>query len=279
MDKTNLQHDVLKTMIQMAPTIKALFSDDVLLAISDKEQALYISTSKDFSNFEVGIGYQLQPYDPQYKAIRSKQTETIIIPEELYGIATKVIAAPIFDEQNEVIGSICISTNTSKQTNLHQAAEQFAASSQEIGASTEQLAVSATNLNNFMEQVLLAQQNLTTQVESSAKILEMINSVAKNTRILGFNAGIEAARSGEHGKGFSVVAKEITKLADQSADSVNEIRQLLNSMKDKVGEVTQTIDETLTISTSQSSSIIEISQAIQHLAKIAEDIEELAQTL
>ena len=59
----------------------------------------------------------------------------------------------------------------------------------------------------------------------------MINAVTKNTRILGVNAGIEAARSGEYGRGFGVVAKEITRLADQSAHSVNEIKQLHDELK------------------------------------------------
>ena len=80
------------------------------------------------------------------------------------------------------------------------------------------------------------------QVETTTKILEMISAVAKNTRVLGFNAGIEAARSGEHGRGFSVVAKEITKLADQSASSVNEIKQLLDELNEKVDHVANIVE-------------------------------------
>lgn len=130
-----------------------------------------------------------------------------------------------------------------------------------------------------MLEVASSQNNLSVQVENTSKILDMINNVAKNTRILGFNAGIEAARSGEHGKGFSVVAKEITKLADQSADSVNEIRALLNTMKEKVDEVSKTVKETLHISETQTSSIIEISNSIQNLTEVAEKIDDLAQKI
>ncbi len=279
MDVIQTEHELLKGIVQMAPMIKELFVEDVLFSVSDTEKVLYMSTSKDFGKLGSAVGYVLQPNDPQFKVLRSKSTETIIIPKEIYGMATKIVSTPIFDEHNQVIGCMSISSNTNKQSNLLQAAEQFSASSQQISASTEELTASATNLNDFMKQVLEAQQNLSNQVENSAKILDMINSVAKSTRILGFNAGIEAARSGEHGKGFSVVAKEITKLADQSADSVNEIRHLLESMKEKVHEVTQTVEDTLSISTNQSSATVEISEAMQHLAKIAEDIEEIAQTL
>ncbi|MCH7321989.1 methyl-accepting chemotaxis protein [Solibacillus sp. MA9] len=110
-----------------------------------------------------------------------------------------------------------------------------------------------------------AQSNLNSQVNDSTKILEMIINVAKSTRISVINAGIEAARSSEHDKGFAVVAKEITKLADQSGDAVNEIRQLLDAMKEKVVEVSDSVQKTLEVSESQSSTIHAISNSIREL--------------
>ena len=117
------------------------------------------------------------------------------------------------------------------------------------------------------------------QVEQTTKILDMINSVAKNTRVLGFNAGIEAARAGEYGRGFGVVAKEITRLADQSADSVNEIRQLLYDLNNKVVNVVNIVNDAIDISSNQSAVIHEIAQSIQTLTDGAEEIEKLAQKM
>ena len=96
---------------------------------------------------------------------------------------------------------------------------------------------------------------------------------------MGFNAGIEAARSGEHGRGFSVVAKEITKLVDQSASSVNEIKQLLDELNEKVEHVASIVNDTVHISTLQTTAIEEISQAIQYLTEGAEEIEDLAKEI
>ena len=158
-------------------------------------------------------------------------------------------------------------------------AEKFAASSEEISATTEELAVSSSKLSKYMHQLSTAQNEMHRQVETTTKILEMISAVAKNTRVLGFNAGIEAARSGEHGRGFSVVAKEITKLADQSASSVNEIKQLLDELNEKVDHVANIVDDTVHISTIQTTAIEEISQAIQYLTGGAEEIEELAKKI
>ena len=150
---------------------------------------------------------------------------------------------------------------------------------EEISASTEELAVSASDFSQYMNQLSEAQNEMRREVETTKKILEMINNVAKNTRILGINAGIEAARSGEYGRGFSVVAKEITKLADQSANSVNEIKQLLDKLNDKVEHVANIVKETVQISTGQTAAIEEISQALQHLTDGAEEIEEMAKKI
>ena len=143
----------------------------------------------------------------------------------------------------------------------------------------QRLAISTSDFSKYMNRLSDAQNEMRRQVESTSKILEMINTVAKNTRVLGFNAGIEAARSGEYGRGFSVVAREITKLADQSANSANEIKQLLDELNDKGGYVANIVQNTVQISTNQTAAIEEISQAIQHLTDGAEEIEKMAKQI
>ncbi len=270
--------ETLQQFVHFAPVIKKLFTDDVSIAISDLHTVIFQINSNDFASTN-SAGKKLTAQDPMLDVMRKNREINLNIPKELYGTAVKVVIAPITNTQGKVIGSIATSASVNNQVELIDVAEQFTTSSEEIGAATEQLSASAESLSSYMLEVASTQNNLASQVENTSKILDMINNVAKNTRILGFNAGIEAARSGEHGKGFSVVAKEITKLADQSAGSVNEIRTLLNAMKEKVEEVSKTINETLHISENQTSAIIDISNSIQNLTEVAEKIDELAQKI
>ncbi len=73
-------------------------------------------------------------------------------------------------------------------------------------------------------------KNTKKRVEDTKSILEIIQNIANQTNLLALNASIEAARVGEHGKGFSVVAEEIRKLADKTNQSADEIKQLVESL-------------------------------------------------
>ncbi|WP_186643682.1 methyl-accepting chemotaxis protein [Fluviispira vulneris] len=82
--------------------------------------------------------------------------------------------------------------------------------------------------------------NLIVKIANKTKI---INEIVSETRLLSFNASIEAARAGVHGKGFAVVAEEVGKLASMSGSAANEIRELLESSTTEVARVVSDIRE------------------------------------
>lgn len=93
--------------------------------------------------------------------------------------------------------------------------------------------------NSKLEEI----SNLIVKIANKTKV---INEIVSETRLLSFNASIEAARAGAHGKGFAVVAEEVGKLATMSGAAANEIRELLESSTTEVAQVVSDIRERIT---------------------------------
>ncbi|WP_207707891.1 methyl-accepting chemotaxis protein [Heliorestis convoluta] len=272
----SLMNDRLQSIINTAPLIQKLVPLDCMIGISDREKFLHYLPGRAISIGRDIRGERLSSDDGLYHAVHSGKEHIVKLPREVFGFPFRSVAVPIHDEKGYVIGAIALGVSLQTQESLLSIAQMIVTSSQEISAATKELAQSAEELSLQQELLSRLSNEVLEQVKKTDQILKFINDVAMKSNLLGLNASIEASRAGEQGKGFAVVAEEIRKMAVNSAQSVKEIREILNIIKERVTIMNSKITQTTDIGHQQVAATEEIHASVQEFADSAQKIEDVA---
>ncbi|WP_425060135.1 hypothetical protein SCACP_07850 [Sporomusa carbonis] len=146
----------------------------------------------------------------------------------------------------------------------------------QISATMEELAASASDVSNNQISLNKEIQNVNVVSGKINEVMDFIKEIADETRLLGLNAAIEAARAGDAGLGFGVVAQEIRKLSGDSKQTVGKIKEFTTIIQESVNKTVAMGQATSVTVEQQAAAIQEVTASIQEVTSMAEQLHKMA---
>ena len=267
------------SLVKSAEIIQKIIPLDCCIMICNKDGLIVKFVGAESFDMNVREGSGVAKGGSLGECIATAKIVHKTIPKEAYNGPIKAIAVPIFDNNNVLIGGIATGISLANQEALLDSAQIIAATSEEMTATTQELAATATHLSSGLDDIESIGNSVINEVKKTDDILRFVSDVAANSNLLGLNAAIEAARAGEHGRGFAVVAEEIRKMAVNSAEAVNDIKDILNNIRKEVEILKNKVEENSSMAERQATATQEIAKAMESLAASAIEIEKVAQII
>lgn len=264
----------VEKIVSVLSVIRQLFERDVYITVLDQEGMVCGYSIPDGVRPQMEIGSKFSDPTAGFdEVLRTGKRKYNLLPKEVMGEAFEGYLVPI-KEDDTVVGCLIVTYSVGEKERLSEIVYEFNVSVEQVNEKIGQIVHEFDALYSKINEVSQMTDRVEEDVKASEKIVGKIGSNASKSNILALNASIEAARSGEHGRGFSVVAVEMGKLARDSSSSTAEIQKQFQQVHQSLDSMIDSINGTDIVAQNYNDQIQEIQKVIDRMLEMANELEE-----
>ena len=260
----------MSKLLSVIPYFRQSFGDEAALILSTPEQVIYYEKGRKI-DLGLKVPMPLTPGSVSEIAIKEGRTLKKKVPASLLGIPYISTAVPIMQD-GQVVGAFAVVQTVEVEEKLNEMSQKMNSSVEAVSSGSAGFAASAEELAATSAELANNTQVIRDDVKDMDAIISLIMEIASQTHLLGLNAAIEAARAGDLGRGFNVVAEEIRKLAGRTQSSAKEVTEKLTRIKKNIDALTEHVVQVSAVSQEQAATSEEITSSIQQLEPMAKGL-------
>ncbi|MGI5900930.1 MAG: methyl-accepting chemotaxis protein [Desulfitobacteriia bacterium] len=267
--------EVKESFDAIIPLVVECFNEDcIIFVLTDGDEFLSVCR-KNFPT-KTMPGDPVPEDDTNYKVFRSGEPIFEVLPKEIFGFAFSSNVVPVKDESGNTIGTFAFGKSLQRQHEILEASEGLATALGQISATLNQLSSGIQEVVSSSTEILRFVGEVQEENKKADEITQFVKNIAGQTNLLGLNAAIEAARAGDQGRGFGVVADEIRKLSTSSNESIKGIEEFLKKTNENLANINQRLENANAVFQEQAAGIEEITASVQELNATAQYLKEIS---